>query len=165
MDTNGIMSFIDELNADDVTLTKADESAILLTALQDACTPEEYQLVMENMHELELYGLIDNADIVTEAKKIVYKQTREMNLNREQQKAAIRLARAANTASYKKYEKGRKMWKEAKAEICKQFGSKAKTEAKKVISNSRKKSSAMKSSTVTGKVISDKLDKKVNEMN
>jgi hypothetical protein len=165
MDTNGVMGFIDEMNADNVQLTKADESDILLTALQDACSPEEYQLVMENLTELELYGLIDSAEIATEAKKIVYKQTKEMNLNREQVKAAIRLAKNANTASYKKYHKGRTMMLEGRAEICKQFGGKAKQEAKKVIANSRKKASAMKNSTVTGKTISDNLDKKINEIN
>lgn len=159
MDTNGITNFLDELNADDVMLTKADESDILLTALEGLCTPEEFQLVMENLHELELYGLIDSADIATEAKKIVYKQTREMNLNREETKAAIRLAKNANTASYKKYRKHRDLYLEARDEIIKQFGSKARVEAKKVINNARKKSSAMKSNTVTGKTISEKLDK------
>ena len=165
MDMTGVKSFLDEMNADDVTFDKADESAVLLAALEDTCTPEEFQLVMDNLHELELYGLIESADIATEAKKIVYKQTNQMNLNREQSKAALRLAKKANTASWKKYQRGRTMMLEAREEIFKQFGSKGKSEAKKVISNSRKKASSMKGNTVTGKTISDNLDKKINEIN
>ena len=121
MDMTGVKSFLDEMNADDVTLDKADESAILLAALEDTCTPEEFQLVMENLHELELYGLIESAEIATEAKKIVYKQTNQMNLIREQAKAALRLAKKANTASWKKYKRGREMMLEAREEIFKQF--------------------------------------------
>lgn len=165
MEMTGVKNFLDEVNADSIELDKADESAILLTALEDACTPEEFQLVMEHLHELELYGLIESAEIATEAKKIVYKQTKQMNLDREQSKAALRLAKKANTASWKKYQRGRKMMLEAREEIFKQFGSKGKTEAKKVLSNSRKKASSMKGNTVTGKTISDKLDKKINELN
>lgn len=165
MEIASIKDFLDEVNADSIELDKADESAILLTALEDECTPEEFQLVMENLHELELYGLIESASIATEAKKIVYKQTKQMNLDREQSKAALRLARKANTASWKAYQKGRKMMQEARDDIFKQFGSKAKSEAKKVLSNSKKKASSMKGNTVTGKTISDKLDKKINEIN
>lgn len=164
MDMMGVKDFLDEMNADDVTLDKADESAILLTALEDACTPEEFQLVMENLHELELYGLIESAEIATEAKKIVYKQTKQMNLNREQSKAALRLAKKANTASWKKYQRGRAMMLEGREEIFKQFGSKGKTEAKKVLNNSKKKASSMKGNTVTGKTLDKNLDKKINEI-
>lgn len=160
----GIQSFIEEIDADNVELTKADESAIFLAAIQDACSPEEFNLVMENAHELELYGLIESAEIATEAKKIVYKQTKQMNLNREQMKAVIRLARRANTASYKKYHKGRMMMLEGREEMVKQFGGKAKSEAKRVLTNAKKKSSSMKGSTVTGKTISDKMDKKIKEI-
>lgn len=164
MDTNNsTMDFIDAMNAEDIQLDAADEAAILLEALSDTCTKEEMQLVMENASELELYGLIPSAEIVTEAKKIVYKQTKAMNLSREQSKAALRLAKKANTAAWKKYTRGRQMMLEARADIFKQFGGKAKTEAKKVISNSRKKATSMKGNTVTGQTLSDNLDKKVKE--
>ena len=59
------MNYLNETNVEDVTLDAADESAIFLAALQDTCTPEEYEsLVMENATELELYGLIESANIV-----------------------------------------------------------------------------------------------------
>lgn len=160
---NSTMDFINDMNAEDIHFDAADEASILLEALSDSCTKEEMQLIMENMTELELYGLIPSAEIATEAKKIVYKQTKAMNLSREQSKAALRLAKKANTASWKKYNRGRQMMLEAREDIFKQFGGKAKTEAKKVLVNSRKKASAMKNSTVTGQTISDNLDKKVKE--
>lgn len=159
-----MMDFLNETSADEIELTPADESAIFLAALQDACeTEEEYnQLVMENAQALELYGLIDSAEIATEAKKIVIKQTKQMNLNREQAKAAIRIARRANSADYKKYEKGRRMMLEARAEIVKKYQSKAKTEAKKVLVNSKRKASSMNSNA--GKDIVKKMDKKIAEV-
>lgn len=165
MNMNEIKDMIDEQSIDDVKLTPADEAAIFLEALQDACdSAEEYQtLVMENATELALYGLIPDADIANEAvKKIVYKQTKEMNLNREQSKAALRLAKNANSPEWKKYHKARTKMLEEKENIFKKFGSKAKTEAKKIISNARRKASSIPS--VTGKTITEKMDKKINEM-
>ena len=160
-----IMNYLNEENVDDLQLSTADESAIFLAALQDVCTEEEYNaLVMENATELALYGLIDDADMVTEATKIVkHKITKQENLNREQGKAALRLARKANSAEWKKYHKGRVMMKEAKAAIYKKYGSKAKGEAKKVIQGAKRKAASM--NTVTGKTISDKMDKKIKEIN
>lgn len=160
-----VMNYLNEENVDDITLDAADESAIFLAALQDTCTPEEYQqLVLENTTELALYGLIDDPDIVTEAAKIVkHKITKQENLNREQSKAALRLAKKADSSEWKKYEKGRKMMLEAKAKIFQKYASRAKAEAKQVLKNSKRKASSMPS--VTGKTITQKMDKKINEMN
>lgn len=160
------MDFIESINIDNITLTDADESAIFLEALQDACTDQEFKTVMENMTELELYGLIANKNIdaiATEAKKIVIKQTKQMNLNREQAKAAFRLAKNANAQCWKKYKKHRTAMIAAREEIFTKFGTKSKVEAKRVIQNARKKASAMSGNTVTGKTISDKMDAKLKE--
>lgn len=156
------LDFIESMNAEDVKLTKADESAIVLTALQDVCNAEEYSVIMENLHELELYGLIESAEVANEAKTIRYKQTKQMNLNREQTKAALRIAARANTADWKKYRKGRDMMLAAREAICKKYASKSRAEAKQVLKNAKKKASTM-GNTVTGKMISDKLDAKVKE--
>lgn len=160
-----VMNFLNEknINVDDITLDAADESAIFLAALEDACdTEEEFQLVMEAAVELALYGLIEDAEIATEAKKIVYKQTKQMNLNREQAKAALRLAKKANSPEYQRYKKHRMAMMEEREKIFAKFGPKAKTEAKKVINNAKKKASSMNS--VTGKTIVAKMDKKIAEM-
>ena len=162
--SNDVMNFLETASIEDVKLTPADEAAIFLAALEDACeTPEEFnQLVMENATELELYQLIPDASIVTEAKKIVYKQTKAMNLGREQSKAALRMAKNANTADWKKYQRGRQMMLEARENIFNKFQGKAKQEAKKVVSGAKRKASSMNSTT--GKSITEKMDKKIKEM-
>ena len=154
----------DNTNIEDIKLDTADESAVFLAALQDVCTPEEYnQLVMENATELELYGLIHDAAIVTEGVKIVkHKITKQENLNREQSKAALRLAKKANSAEWKKYSSARSKMLAAKQKIFVKFGPKAKQEARKIVQNSKRKASAMPS--VTGKSISDKMDQKIKEI-
>ena len=163
---NELMNYLNEenVNIDDLTLDAADESAVFLAALQDTCTPEEFNsLVMENLTELELYGLIDSAEVAQEGFKIVkHKITKQENLNREQAKAAFRLAKKANSPEWKAYTKARTKMKEARAKIFTKFASKSKSEARKVLQNSKRKASNMPS--VTGKTISDKIDKKIKEM-
>lgn len=160
-----VMNFLKEDNADidSVTLSPADESAIFLTALQDTCTEEEYNdLVMEHASELALYGLIDDSNIVTEAQKITYKLTKQSTFSREQKRAALRLARKADCTEWKLYHKYRTLMIEQREKIYAKFGSKAKSEAKKVMQNSKRKASSMNS--VTGKTIADRMDKKIKEM-
>lgn len=157
MDFDGIQDFIDTMDIDDIELTKAEESAILLTALESVCTDDEFGVIMENLTELELYGLIESAEIATEAKKIVYKQTKEMNLNREQAKACILLAKKKRHPAWIKYHKGRLMMFEGRDECYRVFGNKGKNIAKQIVNNTKKKSSTM-GKTVTGNLINNKID-------
>lgn len=157
----------DNCNPDDIVLDAADESAIFLAALQDTCTAEEYNdLVMENLTELELYGLIESAEVVTEGLKIIkHKVTKQENLNREQAKAAFRLARKADDSEMKKYNKHRKLMIESREKIFKKYGAKAKSEARRVIQGAKRKASSMPSTSTTGMSITEKMDKKINEIN
>lgn len=156
------MNLLSETDVDDIQLTPADETAILLTALQDVCTEEEYNdLVMEGATELALYGLIESPEIVTEAKKIVYKQTKQMNLNREQTKAALRMAKKANSPEWKRYHKHRTLMIEAREDIIRKYNSRAKTEAKKVLKNAKRKASA--NTSKKGKAVESKIDLKLQE--
>lgn len=164
MNNNDMFGFLNEIPVEEVQLTPADESAIFLAALEDMCTPEEFKnIVLENATELELYGLIDDASIVTEAKKIMYKQTKQMDMNREQAKACIRMAKNANDSDWQKYHKGRSMMLESRENIYRKYGSRAKTEARKVLSDARRKASSMK--TQVGANITEKLDRKVAQVN
>ena len=161
-----MMNYLHEhtIDVNSIQLDPADESAIFLAAMQDVCTEDEYNtLVMENATELALFGLIEDANIVTEAKKIVYKQTKEMNMSREQGKAALRLAKKANDPLWQKYQKYRALMFEYKQKIYTKYGTKGKTEAKRVLNNSKKKASAANS--VTGTTIVEKMDKKIAEVN
>ena len=165
MDFDGIDSFLEEMNDSEVELTEADEAAIVLAAIESECTPEEYQLVLENIHELEIYGIIPNAEIVTEAKKIVYKQTKQMNMSREKARAALRIAERKNTGAWKRYHAARQKMLEAREEIYKQHNAEATKTAKNVLSNARKKASSMKGQTVTGDMIYNKIRAKQKKIN
>ena len=155
-------SMIDEIDVDDIELDAADESAIFLAAMMDACESEQEfnELVMENAVSLAMFGLIEDPEIVTEAKKIVYKQTKSMNLNREQSKAALRFAKKADSSDWKLYAKYRKAMKEARERIFAKWASKSKTEAKKVLANAGRKASSMPKTEA-----SDKLLEKIAQKN
>ena len=71
-------------------------------------------------------------------------------------------AKKANDSLWKQYSMHRSKMKEARAKIMDKYGSKSKTEAKKVLQNSKRKASSM--NTVTGKTIQAKMDKKIKEM-
>lgn len=163
MDVNGMKDFIDEINIEEVQLDQADEAAIFLTALESVLTPEEFNLVLENATELELYGLIPDAAALEAAKKIVYKQTKSMNVSREEAKACIRMAKKANTAAYKKYAKGRAMMLEGREEMFRQHKGKAHREAIAIVRGANKKASAMRG-TVSGETIEKGLKKKMKEL-
>lgn len=165
MEFDGMQEFLDEYNGEEVELDEADEAAIFMSGLQDECTNEEFQLVLENLHELEIYGLIPSAEVATEAKKIVYKQTKQMNMNREKARAALRIAEKKNTAAWKKYHKGRMMMLEARNEIYKQESAAATKSAKNSLSNARKKASSMKGNTVTGDMIYNKIGSRQQKIN
>lgn len=156
---SALEDFLSEYNATDVEFDAADESAILLAGLQAECDEQEWATILEHMTELEIYGLIPNAEIAEEAaKKIAYKVTKQMNLNRETAKACLRSAERKNTAAWKRYHKARKAMLEARNEIYKQEGAVGRKAAKATLNNARKKASAMKNgNTVTGDMIYNKI--------
>lgn len=158
MEFGGLQEFLNEYNTTEVEFDAADEASIFLSALKSECSEDEWKLVLENMTELEIYGLIPNAEVATEAaKKVAYKVTKQMNMNRETAKAALRSAEKKQTAAWKRYHKARVMMLEARNDIYKQEAAVARKAAKATLSNARKKASAMKGNTVTGDMIYKKI--------
>lgn len=156
----------EEADVENVTLEgdTSTESALFLSALKDECTAEEYEaLVNESAIEMELYGLIDSASIATEAQKNIVKLNNAAVFNRTEKRTAIRLAERANDQLFEKYAKFRKLMIEYRMKIYEKYGSKAKSEARRIISNSRRKASSMNSSS--GKTIVDKMDKQIKKFN
>lgn len=153
----------DELiDPDKIELTSADEAAIFLAALESVSTPDEYKaIVTENAVELELYQLIDSASVATEAHRYVVTKTRKWDMNREEKKAALRLAAKADSSDYRQYVYHRGKMIEYRTKIFEKFGAKARMEAKRIVQNSRRKASSMNSNV--GKSIVDKMDKKIAE--
>lgn len=152
-------NYLGDPDLDSIQATPADESAVFLTAMQEACTKEEYNtLVMENAVDLELYGLIDSAEIATEAtKKIVYKQSNQQTFTREQNRMCMRMAKRLNLPEYQKYKKYITAAMIEREKIRQKLGSKAKQETKRAMTNAKRKASTMNSGN------SDKLMKKISE--
>lgn len=156
-------SILDQLDAmvtiDEVSLLgdSAMESEIFMEALREECTPEEYNAIMEDSAvEMALYGLIDDADVAMEANRTIVKMSKQGSFNRIEKRAAIRLAQKAQDSLYEKYAKYRKLFIEFRDKIYQKYGTKAKTEAKKILQNSRRKATSMPSAA--GKSIVDKMD-------
>ncbi len=158
---NGSESFLDL--DDDAIIDSALETEIFLMALREECESEaEYdRIVTEGATELELYGLIHEADIVTEAKKNIVRLNKQANINMVEKRTAIRMAEKDNSPLYRAYSKGRQLMIASRLKIYEKYGSKAKTVARKVISNSRRRARAMKSDS--GKAVSEKMDRASNK--
>lgn len=151
-------------DVENAQLTPADESMIFMAALRDECTPDEFDaLVKESATEMELYGLIDTADIATEAQRNIVKLNKIAQFNRTQKRTAIRLAASAHDQLFEKYAKFRKLMIGYRLKIYGKYGNKAKSEARKIIANSRRKASSMNSAS--GKTITDKMDAQVKKFN
>lgn len=142
-----------------------DRAMVLLAALEDVCTEEEFQsLVVENALSLEIYGLIPDASAVTEAtKRVVAKYTKNSALSGAQTRAAFRLARANKDPMYDKYKKYRMLMFEYREKIQEKYASKAKKEARRIISGAKNTAASMNDKK--GKDISSKLEKAVDKMN
>lgn len=156
---SALEDFLSEYNATEVEFDAADESAILLSGIQAECDEQEWATILENLTELEIYGMIPNAEIAEEAaKKIAYKVTKQMNLNRETAKACLRSAEKKNTAAWRRYHKARGEMLKARNEIYVQEKAIGRKAAKETLNNARKKASAMKNgNTVTGDMIYNKI--------
>ena len=140
------------------------ESEIVLTAIRESCgSDEEFaQLMDECATEMALYGVIEDAEVATEAsKKIIITDFKAANFNRIQKRTAIRLAMINNDQLYAKYRKYRDLFLQAREAIYKKYGAKAQQETKKILMNARRKSANMPSPS--GKSIVDKIDKQIDK--
>lgn len=136
------------------------ESELFLTALESECSADEYErLCEESMSEMAIFNLVSDPEIATEATKTIVKMNKSAKFSAIERRAAIRLAEKANDPLYTKYAKGRKLMLESREGIYTKYGNKAKTEAKKIIQNSRRKASAMNSQA--GHTIVDKMDRQI----
>lgn len=155
------MKTIDEITLEGNGLL---ESEIILTAIRESCgSDEEFATLMDDVAtEMALYGVIDDAEVATEAaKRIVVTDWKAANFNRIQKRTAIRLAMINNDQLYAKYRKYRDLFLQARENIYKKYGAKAKQETKKILMNARRKSANMPSPS--GKSIVDKIDKQIDK--
>lgn len=145
---------------------KAGMASVLLAAIQEQCTPEEYNdIVVENAHTWEIYGLIPDADMIaTEAtKKVVAKYTKYSYLSAATKRAAFRLARAAGDPNYDKYIKYRNLMRQYREKVLDKWNSKASREAKRILRGAATTAGSVKSAA--GRQMEDKIDKALKKTN
>lgn len=150
---------IDDLTIDD----PATESSIILAAIRENCTTDEEfnDLINDAAVEMAIYGIIDDADAAMEAsRRIIIKDSKAADLNRIQGKVAIALAKKAGDSLFTKYKKYRDLMLDAKGKINAKYGARAKTEAKRIMMNSKRKASNLESKS--GKSINEKIDREIN---
>jgi hypothetical protein len=164
---SGILDDISNIkDASDATIigNAALESEIVLSAIRNECkSDEEFAKLMEDYAtEMALYGVIENADIATEAaKRIVIKDYKTANFNKIARRTAIRMAMVNNDVLYEKYKKYRELLISTRDKIYKKYASKARVETKKIIANARKKAVNM---PTAGKSITEKIDKQISNI-
>lgn len=169
---NDLLDFLMEdddisVGTESVSIDNADDMAsVLLAGVLEQCTPEEYQeIVQENAHLWELYGLIPDADMVaTEAtKKVVAKYTKYSYLSAATKRAAFRLARAAGDPNYDKYIKYRNLMRQYREKVLDKWNSKASREAKRILRGAATTAGSVKDTR--GKQMEEKIDKALKKTN
>ncbi len=140
------------------------ESEVVLTAVRESCgSDEEYEeLMLDAATEMALYGVIEDAEVATEAsKRIVITDFKAANFNRIEKRAAIRLAKVNEDQLYAKYRKYRDLFLEVREAIYKKYASKAKMETRRILRNSKRNAANMPSAN--GRTIVDKIDKQIEK--
>jgi len=151
-----------EAESPDAELTEADESYIFLEALRSECTAEEFiALAVESAVELELHGLVHNADVAMEGQRNIVKLNKFATMSSVQKRTAIRIGARKNDADYVLYKKHRDAMIKAREKLFTKFSSQSISEARKIMSNAKHKASTM--STPKGKSIADKMDKAIKK--
>lgn len=152
------------IDYEDTELTPADESVYFLDTLMSECSSlEEFQaIVLENAVDFQLYGLIDDAEAAIEAvKRIQIEDWRHVNFNRLVHRECIRLAKKNNDPNYSKYHMFREKMRGFRSKIFSRWETKARTNVRKALQNS--KSKAVNINTSTGKNVTSHLNNAIKK--
>ena len=140
-----------------------DKAFIIIAALKESCTPEEYSEIMESINSLELYDVIPNGTSAMEAtEKRIIKYTFTSKLSQATKAACLRIAKTVRDPLYAKYRKARSEMFKNREKLYKKYESKGSRLAKDILRNAKNASSSMKNKIGTG--ISDKLDKTIKRI-
>ena len=175
MDNSLLASLMDDENdqvaaaVESATLdSKEDATGLLLCAMREVCTPEEYNsLVMENATLWEVYGMLDNSQAVMESavpsrKKVVAKYTRASYLSRATKYACMRLAKNNNDPNFPKYIKYRNLMKDYREKIYTKWESKATREAKRLLRGDATAAASVKDAR--GRQMEDKINQAIKKV-
>ncbi len=141
----------------------ADRAFVIMAALKEACTPTEFEAIMDDRTALEAYGVIPTATTAMEGvEKRIARYTMTSKLSQATKAACLRLAREAGDPNYEKYRIHRIKMFEFREKIYQKYENKARRVAKDIIRGAKNGSTAMK--TQKGKSITDKLEKAVKKI-
>ena len=141
-------------------LTAEAEASIFFDTVMESCDSlEEFQaMVMEKAVDWQMYGLITDAEAAMEAvKKITIQDWKKVNMDRLVGRECIRLAKENKDPNYAPYAKARAVMKDKRAKLFVKWTTKAKSNVKAALMNSKNKASSMTSKS------GDALKKKINE--
>lgn len=164
---------------------------IFLLAMEETCTPDEfYNIVIEGAVELEAFGIIPRAEMISEvydveeirtssitnesfapateaqkkyAKKVVVKQDKDTIRDRIEKRACIRLGKENNDPNFKGYAKARKAMIAYREALYKRWLPEARKAAKVSMTATSAKASTM--GNARGASIVDKMDQQIEKIN
>ena len=141
----------------------ADRAFIVLAALKESCTPEEFEQYTKDAAALELFQVVPNATAAMEAvEKRITKITRQSKLTQATKVTCMRMAKENGDPNYEKYKKYRALMVEFRTKIYNKYQNKATRVARQIVSGAKHNAAAMK--TPAGRGISDKLEKTVKKI-
>lgn len=149
----------DDDEAYDDSLSAAAEAAILMDTIRSECANEEeyVNFVTENAAEMQLYGLIPDADAALEATRIIKVENwkikeRDRLINRE----CIRIGYRRKDKNYALYKKYRNLMREYRAKLFARYKNEAKRNVLHAQQNARAKASTI--NTSTGKDLTNRIN-------
>ncbi len=140
----------DDDEAYDDSLSAAAEAAILMDTIRSECENEEeyVNFVTENAAEMQLYGLIPDADAALEATRIIKVENwkikeRDRLIHRE----CIRIGFRRKDKNYAMYKKYRDLMRQYRAKLFARYYNEAKRNVLHAQQNARAKASTINTST------------------
>ena len=155
--TEGVTFEDDEAYED--SLSPAAEAAILMDTLRSECESEEEfaELITESAAEMQLYGLIPDADAALEATRVIRVENwkikeRDRLINRE----CIRIGFRRKDKNYFMYKKYRDLMRQYRAKLFARYKNEAKRNVLHAQQNARAKASTI--NTSTGKELTSRIN-------
>ena len=169
-----------EVTVESARLTSPeDTTAVLLSALEGVCDPEEFhELAYESANLFATYGIYHDADEVRAAyesiapaieasipskKKTIVITTKATVMDRATKQAMMRLAKNAGDPNYEKYRKYKKLMVEYRQKIRDKWESKAKKEARRILMGKGQTAAAVKDTR--GRQMEDKIKDAIEKTN
>lgn len=160
--TEGVTFDDDEAYED--SLSPAAEAAILLETLRSECASDEefVNLVTESAAEMQLYGLIPDADAALEATRVIKVENWKIKeRDRLVKRECIRIGYRRKDKNYAMYKKYRDLMRQYRAKLFARYTNEAKRNVLHAQQNARAKASTI--NTSTGRELTSRINASINK--